>query len=193
MSDEADWWDSTVTNGTWRENTEGNPPYNVDAVADYIIDTLGTTGPFLDLGCGTGRLTRAVASRMDSQIIDGVDSSFRLLHVAIDTPHPRIDYHLCDGRTIPTTGPYRGAYAVTVFQHIPDYAKWGYIRQVYDRLLPEGVFLFTLAVGDEPASFLNHQVSDALEFNDNLITLFDATSISEPDENGWTWVAALKE
>lgn len=209
MSDalaERNWWDRTVVDGTWQENTEGVPPYDVEATAERVLVALGLrAGPLLDLGCGTGRLTRAVSERITGSIT-AVDVSRELLKRAV-TASPnseRIDYRTCDGRELPPvcfTHPFNGAYAVTVFQHIPFEAQVNYLKQVWSCLLPGRKFTFTVAVGDED-QFLNHQIADIRQYAHDLKQTWSAVEIDIPigfdyqfefaGEHGWTWVTLTR-
>lgn len=200
MSDaiqERNWWDRTVVDGTWRDNTEGVPPYDVDAVADRIVATLGIHGPLLDLGCGTGRLTRAVCKRITDFIV-AVDSSPELLKLAIEAdPEGKwIDYVHNDGRALPAICSqhlFRGAYAVTVLQHIPFEAQVNYLKQVWSILATGGKFTFTVAVGEQD-SFLNHQWWDLDAIGRMLTDRWWASCVilEHNDPNGWTWVTLTR-
>ncbi len=51
-------------------------------------------GVVVDLGCGTGHLTRMLAEHWPSARLVGIDSSTAMLERTV--PHPRIDYRVCD-------------------------------------------------------------------------------------------------
>src|SRR5258705_5385746 len=55
----------------------------------------------LDLGCGTGRFSRALAVRFDAEVI-GVDPSTKMLEQAQKKqPDPRVRFHVGRGEAIP--------------------------------------------------------------------------------------------
>lgn len=177
----------------------GDPPYDVERVIGRL-QAAHRLAPerVLDIGCGVGRLTNAVAKKVGVHggTVLGFDISSRNVFEAVSGAPANAYYWHSDGRNIPAgiTGTFDLVYAITVFQHIPHDAKWNYIRQAADRLRDGGVFVFTLAVGDEPATFLNHQFThtELEDFAAALTDLFTTVSVDGPDENGWTWVEARK-
>ena len=199
---EAAWWGS-LEGDDIDGNLHGVPPYDVEAAGDRIMMAIATLPEFtvgadmalLDLGCGRGRLTTLIAERGVAphtliyavDIVDYVDSG--------ETIPPGVVPLIGDGRTIPDeVGPINAAWSVTMFQHIPHDAMWDYIVQVYDRLLPGGVFVFTVAVGDEPDAFLRYQIADIGEFADRLGAYFPVVEhVYAPEgHHGWTWVTCWK-
>jgi SAM-dependent methyltransferase len=176
----------------------GLPPYDVAPVVDRIrswIDCLRV----LDLGCGYGRTTNVLARAVESHgIVHGVDIAQPLLDTAeADAKRAWLDnvhYWRGDGRRLPDElrGRFSGAYSITMFQHIPHEAMWGYLREVHDRLEPEGVFLFTIALGDIDM-FLNHQIADRSQFVTDLAKIYRSITIEGDGRTGRTWIAAHKE
>lgn len=176
----------------------GVPAYDVDEVAKRIIgqaNLLGLHKRLLDLGCGPGRLTNHIARLLGDRVnVYGWDISMRLVERAISSAPPNAHYMQVGGRTLPKVQCpwFSGAYSVTMFQHIPDDAKWGYIHQVHDLLVPGGTFVFTLAHGNI-STFLNHQTPSLVAFGTELALIYDKVTVEhEPDERGWHWVAARK-
>lgn len=194
--DEQRFWDS-LDDESARINTEGDPPYDLVPVVLRLVTAAPDAQRILDLGCGRGRVTNAVARLMPAATVYGVDISIKMLDAAavmaggVDNVH----YWRTDGRTIPqfnNRDPFDLVYSIATYQHIPNDAMWGYIHQVHERLAPSGVFMFTIAVG-ESDHFLNHQIPDPRAFGADLIQIFDHVSIdAESDGNGWTWVTARK-
>jgi SAM-dependent methyltransferase len=188
------WWDDADDADIF-----GEPPYDVEEVAKRIIDAVAFEDDHarvVDLGCGPGRLANHIATTLGDRVrIYGVDISQPLLFRAVVDSPGNAYYWRCDGRNIPTF-PVRGfdaAYSITLFQHIPEDAMWGYINQVHDLLVPGGTFIFTLAHGDVDM-FLNHQTRSLVKFGNDLSLIFDKVSVDHtPDANGWYWVTARKE
>lgn len=97
-------------------------------------------GVALDLGCGVGRLLGAMSDLHVDSHFAGVDVS---VHMAAQVaPRPNVLVHVGDGRTIPEEiGDIQFAWSVLMFQHIPQTAQIGYVRQVADRLTSGGRFV----------------------------------------------------
>lgn len=192
-ADELAWWDG-LRGYDVDLNLHGYPPYDLEKVGDRILAAQDDALLVLDLGCGTGRLTRYVSDRLDpASWVYGVDISPRMIESAHYADNIGDIYIVGDGRTLPESIPHDLdlAYSVTMLQHIPDDAKWGYIHQVYDHLRSGGVFLFTIAIGEEDG-FLNHQIKDPGAFCSELTEIFRVATQYPPDENNWTWVEVTK-
>jgi SAM-dependent methyltransferase len=104
----------------------------------------------LDLGCGVGDLTRAMARRNPTVGFVGVDVSPAMLDLARNQPKGpgTVRFVLGDGRTLPRVGQLDAAWSVVLFQHIPPEAREGYVREVAERLLPGGIFCVQLVDDD---------------------------------------------
>jgi SAM-dependent methyltransferase len=185
------WWDDADDADIF-----GEPPYDVVRVAQRLLNEIPDRRRLLDLGCGTGRMTNHMARILGGHgHVTGLDISKALVERAVVSAPDNAHYWRGDGRTIPAgiSGQFTGAYSITVFQHIPEEAMWGYIRQVHDLLVPGGTFIFTIAHG-ETDKFLNHQTHSLVKFGNDLSLIFDKVSVDHtPDERGWYWVLARKE
>ncbi len=70
------------------------------AIARYLPARSGLIG--LDLGCGTGRFTSALATWFDAEII-GVDPASEMLGVAEnESAHERVSYLLARAESLPS-------------------------------------------------------------------------------------------
>lgn len=174
---ELAWW-STLTGDDIRLNTQGDPPYDADRVADLIERRLGDPDLVLDIGCGTGRLA-AVYQRHTQAKVVGFDPSPNILAVA--------RRHAAQVTFTPALpgGPFGGAYSVTVFQHLPHAECERYVTEVMARLSPGGRFVFQYVEGDED-TFLSHQATEATvcDWCDG----FDVTVERDPEHEQWRWV-----
>jgi SAM-dependent methyltransferase len=192
---EVAWWND-LEGDQVHINTAGHPPYQLQPVVDRIVDTLDIPH-WVDLGCGVGRLTNAVAERTYPYCkIVGIDPAPQLIVEAQRTAAPGARYLISDGYHLPPLPihPISGIYSVTVFQHIPYGHKLNYVREALELLLPLGKFLFTVSVGDEPDVFLNHQIPESRldDFCEWIMTLADSVAVDMKDENGWTWIEVTK-
>ncbi|MGE4428831.1 MAG: class I SAM-dependent methyltransferase [Solirubrobacteraceae bacterium] len=166
----ADFWDARA-----RENAE----YYVDNRLDYrrgdygpddpddfwtkgaqSIDTLlaetrapaiGPDDTVLDIGCGVGRLVRAVAGRPGETI--GLDVSAEMLRRARENlvGHERVRWVHGDGTSLRPIddGSVDVVLSLVVFQHIPDpEVTYGYVREIGRVLRPGGWAAFQ--VSDDP-------------------------------------------
>lgn len=109
----------------------------------------------LDLGCGIGRLAIPFAQRNSTCTVVGVDISESMLELARSRTQgagppafiERLKWLLGDGRTLPSTEPFHGAYSAITLQHIPRDAAASYIKQIGERLVPGGAFIFQTLEG----------------------------------------------
>lgn len=187
------WW-SNLEGDEISHNLHGNPPYDVERVAERLISACLYPGRILDMGCGVGRLTNHIARELDTSSVLGFDiSAPSVFQAATGCPSNALYWH-SDGRTIPSgiTGTFDLIYSVTMFQHVPHDAKWGYIVQAAERLRRGGAFVFTVAVGDEPPTFLNHQLteSELEDFASAMTNLFETVSVDHDPVTDWWFVEA---
>lgn len=144
----------------------------------------------LDLGCGLGRLTVPFADRHPRAQVIGVDGSARMLAFAARSLV--VQYVHNDGRTLPEGPPLDAGWSVLMFQHVDDDTMAGYLRQVADRLVPGGRFMFQWVGPDADPGPLSYprdlgpvvaMVADAgLEHVEHFHAI-------EPD---WRWTVAEK-
>jgi SAM-dependent methyltransferase len=106
----------------------------------------------VDLGCGVGRLTRALAAR--AARVHALDVSAEMLARA-RALHPdlaNVTWHHGDGATLAPLGDASadGVVSHVVFQHLPDpRLTYGYVREMGRVLRPGGWAAFQ--VSDDPA------------------------------------------
>jgi SAM-dependent methyltransferase len=120
----------------------------VDAILDRLGVSLRREDVVLDLGCGVGRLTRALAGRV--ALVHGLDVSAEMLARARDALAglQNVELHLGDGATLAGIGDAScdAAVSLVVFQHIPDPAiTLGYIREMGRVLRPGGWAAFQVS------------------------------------------------
>ncbi len=123
-----------------------NVPY--EAWSEYLADLFGEynikDGLLLDLGCGTGKLTRLMEAKGYDMI--GVDYSYEMLAIAKEHSEESILYLLQDMREFELYGTVRGIYsACDSLNYILEEEE---LREVFslvnNYLDPEGIFVFDL-------------------------------------------------
>src|SRR5262249_14676664 len=111
----------------------------------------------LEIGCGIGRITRALAKFFGE--VHAVDVSPEMIRLAREKLGDLKNVHLyvnngTDLSVLPDV-PFHFAFSFIVFQHIPDKAVVeNYIREVHRMLIPGGLFKFQVdggAAEDRPA------------------------------------------
>ena len=149
----------------WNERARLNAPWYVDTSLNYdepdlerffetgrkiVSEALDggpaprDTGLAIEIGCGLGRITLALADRFDRVI--GLDISSEMLERARETaPHERVTFVLGDGASLGQIGDGVADLVLTftVFQHIPSVKVIEtYIAEAGRVLRPGGVFVF---------------------------------------------------
>jgi SAM-dependent methyltransferase len=163
----------TECEGFWDERAREQALFYVDSTVDYrnpdihrfwvggeeAIDTLlgelgvqiASTETVVDIGCGVGRLTRALAERAGEVI--AVDVSSEMLSRARElNPQLRnVRWVHGDGETLPADdASVNGCVSHVVFQHLPDpELTLGYVREMGRVLRPGGWAAF--GVSTDPA------------------------------------------
>lgn len=124
-----------------------NVPYRY--WSSYICEVLNeygiTDGPVLDLGCGTGRLTRFMA--MEGYDMTGVDSAVEMLMIAREkSPEPDILYLMQKMQELELDGCVRAVYsACDCMNYILEEEELAEtFRRVYQYLESGGIFLFDM-------------------------------------------------
>lgn len=110
------------------------------------VEALGlgpVRGPALDFGCGAGRLTWALAERLED--VHGVDVSPTMIRLARERSHdgPRPVFHLVERPPLPfPDGRFRFVLSELTLQHIPPPTARRMIREFLRVLAPGGVAVF---------------------------------------------------
>jgi ubiquinone/menaquinone biosynthesis C-methylase UbiE len=96
----------------------------------------------LDLGCGTGRLTRHIASAVGGGAVVGLDRSSAMLEVAKSAHResaPRAAYVLADGAALPFHGAFDAVFSAATLHWIHDHEA--VFAGVFRALRPGGRFV----------------------------------------------------
>lgn len=102
----------------------------------------------LDLGCGTGRFTAALAKKFSAKVT-GVDPSFKLLKVARerDATEKRITYLVGTAESIPCTEPFDLIFMSMVYHHLPDTGQA--LAEMARLLSPSGILAIRNATAED--------------------------------------------
>lgn len=112
----------------------------------------------LEIGCGAGRVTRALAAQFGS--VTGVDISGEMVRQAnlalADRPNSKAIQN--NGRDLALVqGPVDFAFSTIVFQHIPSYEVIeSYVREVHRLLRPGGLFKFQVQGAAQEMAAVEH-------------------------------------
>jgi SAM-dependent methyltransferase len=133
-TDEAEFWASG--------------PDNLDRTLDPFSRTIGPTDRVIEIGCGIGRLTRAIADRAAHVV--GVDVSSEMVDRAREALADVANVELVLGNGVDLSGVADAsmdvAYSFIVFQHIPDpKVTCRYIEEIGRVLRPGGWTVFQVS------------------------------------------------
>jgi SAM-dependent methyltransferase len=130
------------------------PTAIVDAA--YEIAALGPGSPVLEIGCGTGKLTEALAGR--SLHLEAIDPGARMIDVARRRVGSGADVSFRVGRfedvELPTDA-FAAAFSATAFHWVDPAVGWGKVAAV---LRPGGVFALLTHAGFSPLDEQIHAV-----------------------------------
>jgi ubiquinone/menaquinone biosynthesis C-methylase UbiE len=110
----------------------------------------------IEIGCGAGRLTKALAAVFGE--VHAVDVSPEMIRLAREkVAAPNVHLYVNNGADLAILPdlPFHFAFSFIVFQHIPDRAVIeSYIRDVYRVLAPGSLFKFQVEGGPRPEGAL---------------------------------------
>ncbi len=111
----------------------------------------------VDLGCGTGNLTRAVTGAFPEASVLCIDVAENMLAMARGKlgGNDRITFMQGDVRTTPLPGPYNAVVSSMVLHHVDITEKPALYRRLYNALRPGGVF-FVIDLLRSDNSHLQH-------------------------------------
>jgi SAM-dependent methyltransferase len=146
VDNEVDFGDPD-TDGFWRRGDEV-----VDVMLDMVDLSLSPEDSVLDIGCGVGRLTRALAAR--TKYVYGLDVSTEMLRLAREhNPDlSNVEWLHGDGQGLSVVhdSSVDGCFSHVVFQHIPDPGiTLNYVREMGRVLRPGGWALFQVSTDPE--------------------------------------------
>jgi SAM-dependent methyltransferase len=121
---------------------------NLDRTLALFGDRIGPTDRVLEIGCGVGRITRAIAER--AGLVVGLDVSAEMIRRARAalSDLTNVELVLGDGRGLSglPDAAFDAVYSFLVFQHVPDPAVvCAYVRDIGRVLRPGGWTLFQVS------------------------------------------------
>ena len=136
-------YDSPDADAFWRHGHDV-----VEIMTSMVGLTLDGTETVLDIGCGVGRLTRALAAR--TKYVCGIDVSNEMLALAKqhNADLDNVQWIHGDGKSLDGVGDSSvdGCFSHVVFQHIPDPTiTLDYVREMGRVLRPGGWALFQVS------------------------------------------------
>src|SRR5262249_13861214 len=150
----------------------------------------------LEIGCGPGRITRALAGLFGE--VHGVDVSGEMVshaRVAL-ADHPNAFVYQNNGKDLSVLGDrvFDFAFSTIVFQHIPSYEVIeSYVREVYRLLRPGALFKFQVQ-GDASLVTTSDDTWLGVPFSDEMAVAMAARCGFEPryrhgagDQYFWLW------
>lgn len=158
---------------------------------DAIVNSLMATS-ILEIGCGIGRLTEAIANNAPACQVHGIDISPEML--ALTPKGSKVKYNLCAGIKIPYADEsFDSVYSMLTFQHIDDEALKRYFRETYRVLKDNRVFRFQFVQGNQHNGLVdhNHDIEDVkawLKDAGFVVAAVDAGLVHKQ----WIWVTAIK-
>lgn len=115
----------------------------------------GAGDTVVEIGCGVGRLTRAIAPEVGRLI--ALDISERMLTIARQANLGNVDFRMAEGFALPGIPDESVdlALAYCVFQHLPSYAAlMSYLTDMHRVTKPGGIIAFTVVPRDWTAWLL---------------------------------------
>jgi SAM-dependent methyltransferase len=140
-------YDDPDTDAFWRRGEEV-----VDRMLDMVDLSPSPNDSVLDIGCGIGRLTRALATR--TKRVYGLDVSGEMLRLAREhnADLSNVEWLHGDGQGLGVVddSSVDGCFSHVVFQHIPDpRITLNYVREMGRVLRPDGWALFQVSTNPE--------------------------------------------
>ena len=184
---EQEYWDKAA------EDPEVEIKYIADVNLDECLNAFAEkllAGSILEIGCGIGRLTTAMAERAVACQLHGIDISSKMLDL---TPKSNVKYKLCDGKHIPYPNEsFESIYSMLTFQHVDNETMHSYIDEAYRTLKDNGVFRFQFVEGDHDNLVDHgHSVDDVRhwlqEAGFTIVTI--DKGLVHPQ---WTWITGAK-
>lgn len=124
----------------------GSGKQSLDMIFDNKLDNIESGAMVLDIGCGRGRVARALATERPDIRVFGVDVAPSMIKSAIEANKdiPNLTFCVGDGTTLSVfpNEVFSFIYSFIVFQHLPRHITAQYISDAARTLKPGGKFNF---------------------------------------------------
>lgn len=116
--------------------------------ANELIDKLNLQGheSLLDIGCGDGKITAAIAKILKDGLVCGIDASKEMIDFAQNnyphTSYPNLSFYQMDAREIELDQSFDLAFSNAVLHWVKDHVA--VLQRVHCHLKPEGKILFQM-------------------------------------------------
>jgi cyclopropane fatty-acyl-phospholipid synthase-like methyltransferase len=185
---ERDHWLHITDDPNWERNHIHDPNIPLDETLKAVTDPFPPDPQrILEIGCGTGRLTKRIAATYPDAIVVGIDINHKTL------PKSSLrSFYLCRDNLTGFAG-FDAIYSVTVFQHLPHDEQQAYIEQAYEALNSYGVLRVQFIEGDGPGDLCDHKTPP----HTMLKWFIDAGFLTDPPQVGlahpqWSWITGTK-
>lgn len=193
----AHWDDEYRSKGraaVWSEpDYEASIELSIAAIKDgefgMFLDS-GDGMTVLEIGCGIGRVTTAMAARHPSFAFYGQDISPAMIEAAIDNSTVQNIAWWMHDTELPSD--VDAVYSMLVFQHLDGATVRNYFHRISKALRPAGMFRFQFVEGDYHGDHDHRYAIDDVRdsLRDAGFALTSITSGLMHDE--WVWVTAVK-
>lgn len=120
--------------------------------------TLGATDRVLDIGCGNGKITAAIAARIPAGSVLGVDASLNMIQFAqAHYPAPNLEFKVEDARTLPFKQEFDQIVSFNAIHWIPEQST--VLRCIHAALKPGGKALLRF-VPDGPRKCIEDVIEE---------------------------------
>jgi trans-aconitate 2-methyltransferase len=183
---EREHWLSITDDPEWKRNHIADPNISLDETAEAVVCAIpDEPDRILEIGCGYGRLTEAIAEAFPDAVVVGVDINPQVLPES-----SRQVMYICRDDLVGLSG-FDAIYSVAVFQHLPDAEKRAYIAQSYTTLRDDGVLRVQFIEGDRD-NHLDHWTPREVMagwFDDVGFNVVATETMVHPQ---WTWITGVK-
>lgn len=200
VKEEKQYWEQAAASDNVMDNYIIDKAVTIEQCLDAILPEISSakTGTIIEIGCGVGRLALPIAKLWDQATVIGIDISPSMIKLAKQASkamggQDNVSFLVGNGRTLKAADESVAAvYSMVTFQHIPNDAKEGYIREAARVLQPGGVLRFQI-VEDAETGLVSYgstreEVAAMCE-NAGLVIERMHHELIHPQ---WSWITAVK-
>ena len=132
----------------YRENTAHHRAFDPPALWDL---RLGPGDSLLDVGCGGGDLTAALADHYPEVEVVGIDASPSQIDQARQRLHPRLRFEVKRVQELEWERKFAAAYSIACFHWIPHEEHPSVLEKIFSALIPGGRLIASFAAQENIA------------------------------------------